>query len=124
MGTLTSVRVDKWLWAARQYKTRSLAGEACTAGHVDVNGTATKPSKFIREGDEIEVRTPGGRRLLGVTGLADRRGPFVIAKELYDDRTPPEWREEKQDDWLGGGGQLDKRGRKRDRRGARRNKGW
>jgi len=123
VGPLTSVRVDKWLWAARQFKTRTLAAEACTAGHVEVNGTAAKSSKFIREGDEIDVRTPGGRRLLAVVGLADRRGPAVVAKELYEDKTPPEWREQRQD-FYGGGAQQDKRARKRDRRGARRNKGW
>jgi len=84
-----SVRIDKWLWAARCFKTRSLASLACNAGHVKVNGDSAKPSKAIRVGDQLDVRTPGGPRQLEVTALAEKRGSATIAQSLYLDHTPP-----------------------------------
>jgi ribosome-associated heat shock protein Hsp15 len=86
---LTEVRIDKWLWAARMFKTRSLASEACGAGHVKVDGVSVKPAKVVRVGDRLEVRTPGGLRILEVAGLGDRRGPAEVARTLYVDHTPP-----------------------------------
>ncbi|MCB9707037.1 MAG: RNA-binding S4 domain-containing protein [Myxococcales bacterium] len=86
---LETVRLDKWLWAARCYKTRGLATEACTAGHVKVNGESAKPAKSVRPGDEIHVRISGWTRILVVVGLSDRRGPATVARELYEDRSPP-----------------------------------
>lgn len=83
------VRIDKWLWAARMFKTRSLASTACNAGHVKVNGTSVKPAKTVRVGDQIDVLTPGGPRILEVAALSERRGPAKVAQTLYVDHTPP-----------------------------------
>lgn len=88
-ATLADVRLDKWLWAARCFKTRGLAAEACDAGHVKVNGTSVKPAKSVRVGDRVEARTPGGLRVLEVVALADRRGPAERARALYVDHSPP-----------------------------------
>lgn len=84
-----NVRVDKWLWAARMFKTRSQAGKACTAGHVKVNGESVKASKTVRCGDHLEVQTPGGLRILDILHLADKRGSAPVARTLYEDHTPP-----------------------------------
>lgn len=86
---LAEVRIDKWLWAARMFKTRSLASDACGAGHVKVDGVSVKPAKSVRVGDRLEVRTPGGLRILEVAGLGERRGPAEQARALYVDHTPP-----------------------------------
>lgn len=85
----TEVRIDKWLWAARMFKTRSLASDACGAGHVKLDGVSVKPAKSVRVGDRLEVRTPGGLRILEVAGLGERRGPAEQARTLYVDHTPP-----------------------------------
>ncbi len=82
------MRVDRWCWAARLFKTRSLAAKACAAGHVKCNGTSVKAAKQIRPGDHLEVLTPGGPRVVDVLLLADRRGPAAVARTLYEDRTP------------------------------------
>jgi ribosome-associated heat shock protein Hsp15 len=86
-----SVRVDKWLWAARVFKTRSLATDACDGGKVDVNEQSAKPAKALRPGDVVRVTLPQGRRrILKVIALDDRRGSAAVARTLYDDLTPPE----------------------------------
>jgi len=89
METVASIRIDKWLWAARAFKTRSLAADACDGGKVDINGDAAKPAKPVRAGDRVEITTPVGRRILKVTALSERRGPAAAARALYDDLTPP-----------------------------------
>lgn len=86
---LSEVRLDKWLWAARCFKTRGVAAEACDAGHVKVNGNSAKPSKAIRKGDRVEAHTPGGQRVFEVIALADKRGPAEQARALYVDHSPP-----------------------------------
>lgn len=88
MKALESVRIDKWLWAARCFKTRGLASEACAGGHVKVNGTSVKSAKLVRRGDEISVRTGEELRVLAVQGLSDRRGPAPVAVTLYIDKSP------------------------------------
>src|SRR5687768_2175019 len=86
-----SIRVDKWLWAARVFKTRSLASDACDGGKVDVNDTSVKPAKSVRPGDLIKVTLPQGRRrILKVVALSDRRGSASVAATLFEDLTPPE----------------------------------
>jgi ribosome-associated heat shock protein Hsp15 len=80
------VRVDKWLWAARFYKTRSLATEAVTGGKVEVNGERAKPAKLLRPGDEVRCRQGPYEYVLVVRGLAERRGPARIAALLYEER--------------------------------------
>jgi len=90
-GPYQSVRLDKWLWAARVFKSRSLAGEACDGGKVDVNDQAAKPAKALRPGDLIRVTLPQGRRrILKVAALDDRRGSATLARTLYEDLTPPD----------------------------------
>ena len=71
------------------YKTRSMAADACTCGHVQINGELAKPSAKIVVGDGVDARTPGGMRNLEVVGLADRRGSAAVAVTLYADHTPP-----------------------------------
>jgi len=80
---VNEVRVDKWLWAARLFKTRSAASHAVLGGRVHLNGERIKPSKLVRAGDMIEVTGRTVRRTLAVTGLADRRGPASVAATLY-----------------------------------------
>jgi ribosome-associated heat shock protein Hsp15 len=80
-----SVRVDKWIWAARFVKTRSAATEAVLGGHVHLNGTRVKPAKEVVVGDRVEVRLNERRWTVVVTGLADRRGPASIAATLYEE---------------------------------------
>jgi ribosome-associated heat shock protein Hsp15 len=77
------VRIDKWLWAARFYKTRSLATDAVLAGHVHVNGARVKPAKDVRVGDDVEVRIGTFTWSVTVTGLSDKRGPATVARTLY-----------------------------------------
>jgi len=84
-----TVRVDKWLWAARFFKTRSLAAQACAGGKVDVNGEAAKPARAVRAGDRIAVTLRGGQRIGRVRGLSERRGPASAARALWEDLTPP-----------------------------------
>src|SRR5256885_7351847 len=82
------VRIDKWLWAARFFKTRGAATEAVLGGRVHVNGERVKPSKEVRIGDTVEVTVGVSRRMLEVADLADKRGPARIAATLY--RETPE----------------------------------
>jgi ribosome-associated heat shock protein Hsp15 len=79
------VRVDKWLWAARLAKTRALAADAVKAGRIQVNGVAAKPSKEIRPGDRLELRTGPVRVSVVVHGTAQRRGPASEAQRLYEE---------------------------------------
>ena len=90
-ASLDSIRIDKWLWAARVFKTRSLASTACDGGKVDVNDEAAKPARKVRAGDLVMVTLPRGRRrILKVTAIGDRRGSAEAAKALFEDLTPPE----------------------------------
>lgn len=88
-GTPASLRVDKWLWAARFFKTRSLAQAACDGGKVDVNDEAAKPAKPVRAGDRLRITLSREKRLVKVLALSDARGPAPVARALYDDLTPP-----------------------------------
>jgi len=90
MEAPASIRIDKWLWAARAFKTRGLASDACDGGKVDVNGEAAKPAKPLRGGERIEITLPQGvRRILKVVALSEKRGPASEARKLYEDLTPP-----------------------------------
>jgi ribosome-associated heat shock protein Hsp15 len=80
---MDEVRIDKWLWAARFFKTRSLATDAVLAGHVQMNGARVKPSKEVRVGDEVEVRIGTFTWSVAVTGLNDKRGSATVARTLY-----------------------------------------
>jgi ribosome-associated heat shock protein Hsp15 len=76
-------RVDKWLWAARFFKTRALAVKACELGRVRVNHAEVKPSREVREGDMLWVRTEGGEFEIEVLVLSDVRGPASVAQGMY-----------------------------------------
>ena len=83
-----AVRLDRWLLAARCFKTRGLAQEACAGGHAKLNGRTAESSSAVKPGDVVEVRTHGGLRVLEVVALAVKRGPAAHAATLYVDRTP------------------------------------
>jgi ribosome-associated heat shock protein Hsp15 len=78
-------RLDKWLWAARFYKTRALAAEAVTGGKVHLNGARTKPAKALRVGDEVTITQPPYEHVVIVRGLSSRRGPAREAVLLYEE---------------------------------------
>ena len=79
------VRVDRWLWAARFFKTRGLAHDAVAGGHVRVNGERVKPAREVRADDVIEVRIGDVVRTVVILGLAERRGPAKVAATLYQE---------------------------------------
>ncbi len=80
------VRLDKWLWAARFFKTRALAAEAIGGGKVQVNGDRAKRARPVQVGDEVRVRQGHYEFLIVVRGLSPRRGPAAAAAELYEER--------------------------------------
>jgi ribosome-associated heat shock protein Hsp15 len=80
---MTGVRVDKWLWVARFFKTRSLAGRACELGRIESNGQAVKPARDVRVGDLLRIKNPSGEFQVEVLGLSEMRGPAQIAQRLY-----------------------------------------
>jgi ribosome-associated heat shock protein Hsp15 len=85
----TSVRIDKWLWAARVFKTRTLAGNACRHGHVTVAGRPVKPSREVRPNDVIVAKTGDLTRTLKVVALLDRRVAARALEPFVQDLTPP-----------------------------------
>ena len=80
-----SVRLDKWLWAARFFKTRTLAAEAIDAGRVEVNGERAKRSRAITIGDKLRIRKPPFEQLIEVLGESEQRGPASVAVTLYSE---------------------------------------
>ena len=80
---MVSVRIDKWLWAARFFKTRSLAGKACDLGRVQSNGQPAKASRDVRIGDMLGVTNEGGEFHVEVLLLSEVRGPAAVAQNLY-----------------------------------------
>jgi ribosome-associated heat shock protein Hsp15 len=80
-----AVRLDKWLWAARFFKTRSLATEAVNGGKVELNGLRPKPSKEVKMGDQLRVRLGPFVHAITIRGLAERRGPASLAAQLYEE---------------------------------------
>lgn len=80
-----AVRIDKWLWAARFYKTRSAATDAVAGGHVHVGGYRVKPSRDVRIGETVEITLGLARRTVVVTGLGERRASAAVAATLYDE---------------------------------------
>jgi ribosome-associated heat shock protein Hsp15 len=85
MSAMEQVRIDKWLWAARFFKTRSAANEAVLGGRVRVNGVRVKPSKEIRANDLVELTIGQVQWTLVVKGVSDKRGPAAVAAALYDE---------------------------------------
>jgi ribosome-associated heat shock protein Hsp15 len=80
---MTSVRIDKWLWAARFFKTRALAARACDLGRIQSNGQLAKPSRDVHTGDMLQIRNEGGDFQVEVLLLSAMRGPAAVAQTLY-----------------------------------------
>ena len=77
------VRIDKWLWAARFFKTRAQASKACDLGRIHSNGIQAKPAREVRVGDMLQVRNEGGEFQIEVLALSQMRGPAAVAQALY-----------------------------------------
>jgi ribosome-associated heat shock protein Hsp15 len=84
-GIMTRVRMDKWLWAARVFKTRALASRACELGRIGCNGQPAKASREVRVGDLLHVKNDGGDFQLEVLLLSEVRGPAAGAQTLYSE---------------------------------------
>ena len=93
---MDGVRIDKWLWAARFFKTRGLAADAVAGGRVHVNGERVKPSKLVRAGDTLEITKGTDRWTVAVEQLAERRGSAKIAGTLYTETDESRSRREQQ----------------------------
>jgi ribosome-associated heat shock protein Hsp15 len=83
MPELTSVRIDKWLWAARFFKTRALASKACDIGRIEINGVRSKPARDVHTGNSIKIENEGGVFIVEVLALSEIRGPAAVAQTLY-----------------------------------------
>jgi ribosome-associated heat shock protein Hsp15 len=90
------MRIDKWLWAARFFKTRSLAAQAVDSGKVYLNGERCKPAREIRVGDALRVRAGEAEWEAAVRGLSDKRGPASVAQTLYEETAESRARREEQ----------------------------
>lgn len=85
---MESIRLDRWLCAARIYKSRTLASRACSAGRVKLNSKVARPAQLVKVGDRLSARAPRGDLALVVVELADKRLSPPKARELYQDETP------------------------------------
>lgn len=77
------MRIDKWLWAARFFKTRALASRACDLGRIELNGTGVKPAHDVKAGDMLRVKNDSGEFEIQILTLSDMRGPASVAQTLY-----------------------------------------
>jgi ribosome-associated heat shock protein Hsp15 len=84
------LRIDKYLWSIRLFKTRSLAAEACEKGRVKLNGDSVKPAKTVNLGDEYDIKTEARKWVIKVTGLLEKRVAYAEAINNYQDITPAE----------------------------------
>ncbi len=82
---MDKLRIDKWLWAARFYKTRTLATEEIVKGRVEINGQEAKPAREVKVGDTVAVRRESVTRTVVVKGLSSVRGPAPVAQQLYEE---------------------------------------
>lgn len=82
---ITRVRLDKWLWAARFFKTRGLAAQAIETGKVEVNGERAKRAKHLQAGDQLKIRLGPYHHIVKVRGISERRGPPAVAAELFEE---------------------------------------
>jgi ribosome-associated heat shock protein Hsp15 len=80
---MTGVRMDKWLWAARFFKTRALAARACELGRIESNGQGSKAAREVRVGDLLRIKNDGGDFQVEVLALSEIRGPAAVARTLY-----------------------------------------
>ncbi len=91
-----NLRIDKYLWSIRIFKTRNLAAEACQKGKVKHNGNAVKPSRKVLIGDQYEIKTEAKKWIIRVTGLLDKRVDYQTSLNYYLDETPEDTEKEKQ----------------------------
>jgi ribosome-associated heat shock protein Hsp15 len=80
---MDGTRIDKWLWAARFFKTRELASKACEMGRVSSNGVRAKPAREVRVGDMLQIRNEAGEFVVEVLAVSQQRGPAAVAQTLY-----------------------------------------
>ncbi len=80
---MNGVRIDKWLWAARFFKTRSMAARACDLGRIELAGQPDKPAREVRTGDMLQIKTEGGEFQVEVLAISEVRGPAAVAQTLY-----------------------------------------
>jgi ribosome-associated heat shock protein Hsp15 len=80
---MTEVRMDKWLWAARFFKTRSLAAHACELGRIESNGQPAKPARAVRVGDLLQIKSDSGEFQVEVLAFSEIRGPAAVAQGLF-----------------------------------------
>ena len=90
MSDLQKLRIDKWLWAVRLFKTRALAKEACDGGKVKIDSTAAKAAYLVKIGQTIHFSNQGNKKIVKVTRLLEKRAGAEIALACYEDLTPPE----------------------------------
>jgi len=91
-----ALRVDKWLWAARFFKTRAAAQQAVDGGKIKLNGDRVKPAKEVRVGDELVIHIGTQEWIVHVTGLSDKRGSATVARTLYAEEEASRLKREKQ----------------------------
>lgn len=119
---MESVRLDKWLWAARFFKTRSLAAEAVNGGKVHVNGNRAKPAYAVKPGEEVRIRRGTFETTVVVQEVAERRGPAPEAQQLYQETEASRERRQRHRDEIRAqaspilSGRPDKRARRQSRR--------
>lgn len=89
MGELTKVRIDKWLWAVRAFKTRSMATEACSAGKIKVDGNSVKPAKNLVINEMVSFSIGPVKKVWKATRLIDKRVSAPLAQACYEDLSPP-----------------------------------
>ncbi len=82
---MSGIRIDKWLWAARFFKTRSLATDSVSGGKVKLNGAATKPARDVKAGDRLEIFNGETRWEVVIQALSEKRGPATEARQLYEE---------------------------------------
>lgn len=82
---MNGIRIDKWLWAARFFKTRSLATDAVSGGKIKLNGVPTKPARDVKIGDQLTIFNGDTRWSVVITALSDKRGPASEARQLYEE---------------------------------------
>jgi len=87
---MNEVRIDKWMWATRIFKTRTIAAEACKKGRIMINGVTIKPSRMIKEGETIQVRKPPVTYSFKVLALTERRMGAKLVSDFLENVTPPE----------------------------------
>ncbi len=118
---MDGVRLDRWLYAARVFKSRTLATDACNGGHVKLNERGVKAHQPVRVGDRVRAQVGLSLRVLSVLALAEKRLSPALARELYEDRSPPPpAREERERTREPGSGRPTKRDRRAIQRMKRR----